>query len=256
MSFDVPAESYDRFIGRFSRPLAGQFLAALGPDGAAGVRGSRVLDVGAGTGVLTARLLDAGADVVAVEPSDSFVGALADRHPDVEVVRGAAEDLPFDDGMFDAALAQLVVHFMTDPVVGLREMARVTRPGGTVAACVWDHADGGPMRAFWTALRELHPETRDERVRAGTREGHLVELFGEAGLVDVRGTLLEVRVPMASFDDWWEPLLLGVGSTAAQVGALDEAGRAELRAACAALLPEGPFELDARAWCAVGRVPA
>ena len=256
MSFDVPPEAYDRFMGRFSRPLAGKFLAELDPDGAAVARGSRVLDVGAGTGVLTGRLREAGADVVAVEPSDSFVGALAGRHPDVEVVRATAEDLPFGDGAFDAALAQLVVHFMADPVAGLREMARVTRPGGIVAACVWDHAGGGPMRAFWTALRELHPETRDERVRAGTREGHLVELFDDAGLADVRGTVLEVRVPMASFDDWWEPLMLGVGSTAAQVEALDDAGRAELRAACAELMPEGPFELDARAWCAVGRVPA
>ena len=131
MTFDVVADAYDRFMGRFSEPLADEFVAV------AGLRpGQQVLDVGCGPGALTRRLVAAlGADAVAaVDPSAPFVAAVQERCPGVDVRRAAAEDLPFDDDTFDLALAQLVVHFMQDPVAGLREMARVTRPGGVVAA--------------------------------------------------------------------------------------------------------------------------
>ena len=137
MSFDVAGDAYGRFMGRFSEPLAERFLAL------AGVRDEdRVLDVGCGPGALTARLvarLGAG-QVAAVDPSEPFVAAARTRLPGVDVRVATAESLPFDDDAFDAVLAQLVVHFMADPVAGLAEMARVARPGGTVAACVWDHA--------------------------------------------------------------------------------------------------------------------
>src|ERR1700722_16616154 len=141
-------------MGRYSEPLAVQFadLARVG-------HGQRVLDVGCGPGALTAELVRrTGADAVsAVEPSASFVAAVAERLPGVDVRRSAAEQLPFPADAFDAALAQLVVHFMADPVAGLREMSRVPRPGGVVAACVWDHAgERGPLTPFWSAGRELH----------------------------------------------------------------------------------------------------
>src|SRR5438093_1775290 len=135
MTFDVAASAYDQFMGRYSRRLSAQ-MADL-----AGVReGLRVLDVGCGPGALTTELVTrtGSNNVAAVDPSASFVKAVRDRLPGVEVRLGAAEQLPFDDGTFDAALAQLVVHFMADPVRGIREMARVVRPGGIVAACVWD----------------------------------------------------------------------------------------------------------------------
>src|SRR4051812_7694122 len=138
VSFDVAADKYDRLMGHYSSQLAGP-LADL-----AGVRaGQRVLDVGCGPGALTAELVKrVGPDAVAaVDPSPPFVAANRERHPGVAVAQATAEDLPFDDDGFDAALAQLVVHFMADPVAGLREMARVTRPGGAVVASVWDHAD-------------------------------------------------------------------------------------------------------------------
>src|SRR4029077_19351882 len=116
--------------------------------------------------------------VAAVDPAEQFVAAAAERHPGVEVQVAAAERLPFSDGEFDAALAQLVVHFMSDPVRGLAEMARVTRDGGTVAACVWDHAGGrSPLAPFWEAAREITPGIEDEGMLAGAREGHLTELF-------------------------------------------------------------------------------
>ena len=116
--------------------------------------GRRVLDVGCGPGALTAELVRrVGADSVsAVDPSEPFVAAATERHPGVDVRQGSAEQLPFPDDAFDAALGQLVVHFMADPVAGLTEMARVTRRGGVVAACVWDHAGGGgPLSRFWEA---------------------------------------------------------------------------------------------------------
>src|SRR5687768_1021997 len=155
MSFNVSADAYARFMGQFSEPLATHFVEY------AGVRaGQRALDVGCGPGALTAPLVDRlGADAVAaIDPSAPFVEAARERFPGVDVRSGAAENLPFSDNEFDLTLAQLVVHFMADPVAGLREMGRVTRPGGVVAACVWDHAgDGGPLSAFWQAVRETDP---------------------------------------------------------------------------------------------------
>ena len=138
------------------------------------VAGQRVLDVGCGPGALTAELVErVGArSVAAVDPSEPFVAAAAERNPGVRVERASAEDLPFADGEFDAALAQLVVHFMADPVAGLREMARVTRTDGVVAACVWDHAgEQGPLSLYWDAARELDADVADESQLAGARAG-------------------------------------------------------------------------------------
>lgn len=250
MSFFVAADAYDRFMGRYSRLLSPQMadLAAL-------ERGDRALDVGCGPGALTAELvrrLGAGA-VAAVDPSEPFVAAARERHPGVEVRQAAAEQLPFADNAFDAALAQLVVHFMTDPVAGLGEMRRVTRPGGVVVACVWDHAGGtGPLGVFWQAARDLDPDVHDASDLAGAREGHLAELFADAGLADVESTALVAELEHATFDEWWEPFTEGVGPAGAHVATLD-AERAALRERCRSLLPRAPFRLTAVAWAARGR---
>ena len=251
MSFNVGADAYLRFMGRYSEQLAAQFadLAGVGP-------GQRLLDVGCGPGALTAELVErAGAAAVsAVEPSGSFAAAVRERLPGVDIRVGQAEELPFADGTFDAALAQLVVHFMTDPVRGLREMGRVTRPGGTVAACVWDHAgDRGPLSAFWTAVRAVDPGAHDESGLAGAREGDLTRLFGEAGLTAVEASTLTVRVRYADFDDWWEPYTLGVGPAGTYVAKLSPGQRAALQEQCRRLLPAGPIEITATAWAATGR---
>ena len=156
-----------------------------------------MLDVGCGPGALTTELVKrlGPAAVSAVDPSEPFVAAARERHPGVSVQRAAAEELPFSDREFDAALAQLVVHFMADPVAGLREMARVTREGGVVAACVWDHAGGkGPLSVFWEAARQVDPEVEDESELAGAREGHLAELLQEAGLREIEDGVLSVSV--------------------------------------------------------------
>jgi len=252
VSFDVGADAYDRFIGRYSEPLAEKFAALAGVT-----PGQRALDVGCGTGALTAALvarLGPGA-VSAIDPSESLVRSTRSRFPAVDVRRASAERLPFRDGSFDTALAQLVVHFMTDPVAGLREMARVTRRGGPVAACVWDHAGGaGPLATFWRAVRELDPQADDQSGFAGAREGHLAELFAAAELHQVESSVLTVRVGYASFDEWWEPFTLGVGPAGDYVAGLDAIRREELRARCAELFaPASPFEVAASAWVALGR---
>jgi SAM-dependent methyltransferase len=252
VSFFVGADAYDRFMGRYSVPLA-----SLLADFAGVAAGQRVLDVGCGPGALTTELVArlAPASVAAVDPSEPFVAAARERHLGVDVQRAAAEDLPFAAGEFDAALAQLVVQFMADPVAGLREMARVTRKDGVVAACVWDHAGGqGPLSLFWQAARELDPEVEDESERAGTREGQLVELFEAAGLGEIEEGVLSVRVEHPSFEDWWEPFTLGVGPAGAFVASLDADGQARLRERCRELLPDAPFVPPARAWAARGVV--
>ena len=142
---------------------------------------------------------------------------------------------------------------MASPVAGLAEMGRVTRPGGVVAACVWDHAGGrGPLAAFWQAVRELDPRAQDESGLPGVREGHLVQLFGQAGLSVIRATALTVQVAHATFDDWWEPFTLGVGPAGAYVAALDGAHRAALRERCRVKLSP-PVTISATAWAVSGR---
>jgi SAM-dependent methyltransferase len=250
VSFDVDAAGYDRFMGRYSVPLA-PLLADLASVDAR----QRVLDVGCGPGALTTELVArlGPGSVSAVDPSASFVTTAPERHPGVDVQRAAAEQLPFPEGMFDATLAQLVVHFMADPVVGLREMGRVTRGGGVVAACVWDHAGGrGPLSVFWEAVHTLAADVVDESRLAGAREGHLGELFREAGLREIEESALSVDVEHPTFEEWWEPFTLGVGPAGVFAAGLDGDERARLREACRQRLPAPPFVVTARAWAARG----
>jgi SAM-dependent methyltransferase len=239
-------------MGQYSSPLAVKFADL------SGVRhGQRALDVGCGPGALTDVLVERlGLDsVAAIDPSPPFVAALRTRYPGLDVRSGTAEELPFPDDGFDLALAELVVHFMSDPVSGLREMARVTRDDGLVGACVWDHAPGGggPLTTFWQAVRDLDPAAVDESELPGSREGHLTELCETAGLQRVEATSLTVTVQFSTFADWWDPYLLGVGPAGAYVARLDETHRDALSARCAELLPAAPFEVAASAWCVTAR---
>lgn len=251
MGFSVPAEAYDRFMGRYSTRLAPGFTAFAGV-----ASGQRVVDVGCGPGALTGelvRLLGPEA-VIAVDPSEPFVDAARERNPEVRVERASAEALPFPDASFDTALAQLVVHFMSDPIAGIGEMARVTHVGGTVAACVWDHAGGrGPLGAFWDAAHAIDPGAEDESHLPGAREGDLGRLFTAAGLQEVEETLLPATVEHPTFEEWWEPFELGVGPAGGYTSRLDPEHRAALREACRARLPPPPFALTVGAWAARGR---
>jgi SAM-dependent methyltransferase len=258
MTFEVPAEAYDRFVGRYSYGLCDELATAAGITS-----GSSVVDVGAGTGAGTRRLVElAGAEqVAAVDPSEPFVEALRERFPRSDVRLAPAESLPFADGAFDVALAQLVVNFMADPEGGVAEMRRVTRRGGVVAACVWDYA--GEMtflRVFWDAAEALAGDdirAVDERREMRFRErGELGRLWREAGLEQVEEGEIVVSAEYASFDDLWDPFTAGVGPAGGYVTSLDrerqEALKAEYHRRLA--VPAGPFTLSARAWSAVGRV--
>jgi SAM-dependent methyltransferase len=251
VSFDVAADAYGRFMGRFSQPLAVQFVELAEPRA-----GQRVLDVGCGPGALTAQLVSrvGPASVSAIDPSAPFVVAIQNRFPGVDVRLGAAEQLPFADGRFDSALAQLVVHFMKDPVAGLSEMARVTRSGGWVAACVWDHGGGaGPLSTFWAAVQDLDPGAAGEADLPGSREGDLARLFAEAGLTGIEPSRLTVTVPYATFEEWWEPYTLSVGVAGDYLAGLDREHLDAVRTRCREHLPEPPFAIDASAWCVRGR---
>ena len=211
--------------------------------------------MGCGPGALIAELVDRLGPtwVTAIDPSASFVSAARARFPGVTMTSGVAEHLPFPDDSFDITLAQLVVHFMSDPVAGLTEMGRVTRAGGRLGACVWDHAGiAGPLSLFWRAVRDLDPAASGEANLAGTGEGQLLALANAAGWRDLEENLLTVSVAFPTFDDWWAPFLLGVGPAGAYVARLDPGGRDALREHCAELLPPAPFELSAAAWTVFG----
>ena len=235
-------------MGRYAEPLARAFGAFAGVEA-----GDKVLDVGCGPGALTAHLLSVGAEVAAVDPSPPFVDAIRERFPAVDVRRGTAEDLPYDTAAFDAALAQLVVHFMMDPLVGIGQMARVTRRGGVIAACVWDGPTGA-LAPFWDAVHVIDPEAEDEALLSGAHMGHLTELFGAAGLRDVEEVSIAVDYVHPTFEEWWEPYTLGVGPAGDYVQRLDEDGRARLASVARERLGSGPFTVSATAWAARGTV--
>jgi SAM-dependent methyltransferase len=248
--FDVPGGAYGRFMGRYSEPLAVPFAQFAGVSG-----GQRVLDVGCGPGALTAHLssLTDAALVTSVDPSPPFVTAVKQRCPQADVYLAAAEDLPFADGSFDAALAELVVHFMSDPVRGLREMARVCRPGAHVSVCVWDGATGA-LHPFWEAVHENDPTAKDESDLAGARDGQLAHLLAAAGLDNIESGSVTVQVVHPTFDEWWQPYTMGVGPAGEYVACLDGGARERLAATARTRLGAGPFTVSATAWAARGSV--
>jgi ubiquinone/menaquinone biosynthesis C-methylase UbiE len=232
--------AYDSFMGRFSTRLAPVFADF------AGVRdGERVLDVGAGTGALTAELARRGVDTAAAEPSAGFVAALSAGFPDADVREAGAEDLPWPDESFDAALAQLVVTFMSDAPAGLTEMRRVVRPGGTVAVCMWDR-DGMEMLAAIDRTRDALGVERE--LGAYRTRDSIAELVGG----DAETELLAVEASYVDFEDFWAALGAGAGPAGAWAASLGDEQRMVARAELFRQLgePEGPFTLTGRAWAA------
>jgi ubiquinone/menaquinone biosynthesis C-methylase UbiE len=181
VEFTDAVENYDRFMDRYATGLAPKFADAAGV-----CAGMRVLDVGCGSGALAVELAGrVGEDnVAAIDPAPDFASACQPRIPGADVREGVAESLPWGAGTFDAAMCSLVVAWMSDADQGIEEMERVTKPGGTIAAAMWDLASGGVqmLSHFWGAAREIDPSIPDDEPRAGAREGDLVERFGRAGL--------------------------------------------------------------------------
>jgi len=235
-------------MGRYAEPLAAVFAAFAGVGA-----GDNVLDVGCGPGALTAHLRSVGAEVAAIDPSPPFIEAIRTSFPDVDVRLGTAEELPYDTAVFDAALAQLVVHFMTDPVAGLRQMARVTRRGGVIASCVWDGPTGA-LAPFWDAVHVIDPDVEDEALLSGASMGHLTELFETAGVRDVHEGSIAVDVVHPTFEEWWEPYTYGVGPAGDYVQRLEDGARARLESVASERLGSGPFTVTATAWAARGTV--
>ena len=253
MQFAGPADHYDRFMGRYTPTLA----VALA-DAAGVTAGMHVIDVGCGPGGLATELAArVGAEnVAAIDPAAQFATVCRERNPGADVREGVAEALPWSDATFDAALSSLVIGFMGDPDRGVSEMARVTRPGGTVAACMWDTAGGGMtmLDYFWDAVREVEPDAGGEREMAGTRDGDIAERMTRTGLEQVVSGALTASAGYTNFEDFWDPLTFGVGPAGQHLQSLTDAQRSVVREALRARLPDGPFSLDARAWYARGRV--
>jgi SAM-dependent methyltransferase len=258
-TFRAPPDAYDRHVGRYGPQLASALVDFAGVE-----PGMRALDVGCGTGALAATLAErlGNSRVSGAEPSEPFADACRARLPGVEVVSAAAEALPFADDAFDTTLSQLVVNFMGDARRGVGEMARVTRPGGVLASCVWDYAgEMRLLRSFWDAARDVdfeHAAAADEGVvMRWCRDGELAELWCSCGLREVRSGALVVRASYADFEDLWSGFTTGVAPSGAFVRSLDDRRRSALRDGYRSRLGAGesPFELDARAWAVAGVVP-
>jgi SAM-dependent methyltransferase len=257
------AAAYDYYMGRWSRRLAPLFL-----DFAGSAAGERVLDVGCGTGSLSLALVErcAVAAVEAIDFEADFVAALQARTggAPISVRQGDACSVPFDDATFDRALSLLVLHFVPDAQQAAREMRRVVRPGGTVAASVWDTYGGMPsQRMFWDTITAIEPSLAERRAatmfRPATQPGDLPALLSRAGLTEVRETLLTIRMEFADFDDYWQPLMTGQGNLAQLVDGLAAPTRTRVveavRAAYLSGRPDGPRSFATVAWAARGMVP-
>lgn len=258
MSIWAIGDAYEPYVGRWSRVVARDFLVWLEAP-----PGRRWLDVGCGTGALSATILDVArpAAVTGVDASEAYAAYARERIPDarVEFRQGDAQALPFSDGAFDAAVSGLMVNFLPDPSRGLAEMARVTRPGGVVAAYVWDYAgEMQLMRHFWDAAAALDPaaaELDEGRRFPLCRPEPLERLFVATGLNGVEVRAIDIPTVFHDFDDYWSPFLGGQGPAPSYTMSLDEYRRAALRERVRAGLPvgeDGSIPLVARAWAARG----
>ena len=251
-------DSYEPYVGRWSRLVAREFLGwlAVPPGGC-------WLDVGCGTGALAETIFDLASprEVVGIDPSPAYVAFARDRvkDPRVRFDVGDAQALQAASATFDAVVAGLVLNFVPEPEKALSEMVRVARPGGTVAAYVWDYADGMQMmRHFWDAAGALDPRARalDEGRRFTLcRPEPLTSLFQTAGLEKVEVRAIDVPTVFRDFDDYWSPFLGGQAPAPGYAMSLSQERRAALRARIRASLPtnaEGEHHLIARAWAVRG----
>jgi ubiquinone/menaquinone biosynthesis C-methylase UbiE len=254
------AEAYERFMGRWSVHLARRYL-----DFVRLCEGSRVLDVGCGTGAMAEAIASAKlpVSVVGIDPVDVFVGYCRARFtdPGYSFAGGNALELAYPPGSFDAAVSLLVLHLVPDPRRAAGEMRRVTKPGGVVSACTWDAAGMEMNAMIWEEALRLDPLVagQAERPKHCNGKGQLAALWHEVGLENVEEAMIEMRTDFETFDDYWVPYLAGVGPTGGYVAALPpdrrEALANGLRKRLLGDIPDGPISLRAKAWAVRGRVP-
>jgi SAM-dependent methyltransferase len=261
-SFFAESAAYERFMGRWSRLLAPLLVKF------AGLRdGDALLDIGSGTGAFAFAAAEAApsARITGVDPSSSYVAYTQERAPSdrVRFAVGDAQALQMPDDSFDRVVSLLVMNFIPDRPKALREMIRVARPGGVIAAAVWDYGDGMQMlRVFWDEAVALDPAAaaRDERNMPLCRQGELAALWREHGLTEVEEQPLTVDTSFPSFEDYWESFLGGQGPAGAYAASLSAARRDALRARIRQRLvgtgADHPIALRARAWAVRGVVPA
>jgi SAM-dependent methyltransferase len=248
---------YEQYIGRWSRKIAPLFLAWLDQPA-----GKRCLDVGCGTGALTAAILDqcTPSSVVGVEPSEGFLKlAVQNLAGKARFLAGNAAALPLDDGACDVVVSGLVLNFIPDLRDALAEMKRVTAAGGTIAAYVWDYADEMEViKYFWDAAASL--DTAAAHLHEGVRfpvcrPCALKAAFEEAGLIEVETSPLDLKAEFVDFEDYWRPFLGGQGPAPAYAMSLSQEQRSALRSKLESALPfaaSGAISLRARAWAVRG----
>ena len=264
-SFNVrSAAGYERLMGRWSQKLAPLLIQFAGLED-----GERVLDVGCGTGSLTFALPLAAnlSEIAAIDYSPVFVEEARRRNADarIEIREADACALPFPNDSFDRALSLLVLHFVPEPAKAVSEMRRVVRPGGVVAAAVWDHLGGLPcMRMMWDTVAARNDAAREARSRylfqPMMRPDEMKQCFVQQGLLDVDQSSLLIRMEYQSFEDYWEPIAAGEGPLGKYVSSLGPPERAEtdaaMRAAYEGGQPDGPRSFAAVAWACRGIVPS
>jgi SAM-dependent methyltransferase len=252
-------------MGRWSARLAPFFLDFCGID-----RPRRLIDIGCGTGVLSAAAIERwpDAEVLGIDPAADLLD-FARRRLVGTAARfdvGDALDLPGPARAFDGAFALLILQEFPEPERLVREMTRVTAVGGLVATCQWDFTNGMPMLAyFWDAVSAAHPggeterETKRRVPQGRTTEDSLADLWRTCGLQNVTTTTIEVAQPFAGFEDYWTPFLSGATPTSAYAAGLpqdiQDAIKTELRRHLLGGDSDGPFTLTARAFAVRGRVP-
>jgi SAM-dependent methyltransferase len=256
------ADAYERFIGRWSRALARGFLNFSGLP-----KQGRILDVGSGTGSLAFTIAEHcnTARIMGIDSSKEYIAYANSENPFPDRAGFEAADarhLGFESASFDGALSLLAFNFIPDPGKALAEARRVVKPGGVIAAAVWDYGSGMRMlRTFWDAAVRIDPEAEksDEKHMPLCREGELTALWRSGGLVSVREEPIEISMRFATFADYWEPFLLGQGPAGAYARRLDPDRLAALRGEIQRRLSlkgeDQPFDLSARAWAARGVVP-